>query len=690
MIQVFALMGSLICTSIAPTFQDLMDPGTFPTPQSGMKVESVVQEGDAYRITTTGTVMTFDFSRGWILFEQRIGHQRPLVLLSVGGPLTGPAMTHYGPGFVRIEFSQPKLILRLNGDSLCMIQALQPVTLGVERKFDIVWDASMDVSHLVADEWGGFFATCSEAGQFDHFNTLNDAIIAYDLPVQGVMWLGICPPKPYDWDRSLRDKVIWHWSDKEGYPQDDALKSWQPQGNIVLLQSEVMLWKDWNLDFEPRLGPKEFDRVRQTLHGLGMKFIVYTSPCYFLKGTPLESAAFNSFEGFKGWPPGITSGENIDLFMKAIEKVMAVNQPDGLYFDGQYTSHPPALYALARRARALLGDKGLLEWHSTSALGNGDCYLPQADAYVDFILRGEGQDARYKDLDYLRFFVSGYNLSNSVGVLCNNGPTGLNEDLIETLLKVNGRSHMLASWMGDKKRMDLWSSKYLPGLTPDLKSLVEIEVDRRQSDVPQKIRDRREERAVLDSPPAWGPSVFSQEFGALPSGETRISPQNKEPFSIKDQALHIKAFANTYAFLSLSVQGKGQGLVVKLRQGTDHGMSWGPGAMLTWKNGARIRLGTRSDGLIQADVQGRQYVEKECPLQDWIWLRARWGKKSGVVERSLDGKEYVKVLEFSHAGDFAGEMDRLLAGKVPYNGETTDFSDLGVVGECDIDGVQVY
>jgi len=79
-----------------------------------------------------------------------------------------------------------------------------------------------------------------------------------------------------------------------------------------------MAWKDWNLDFVPRLGVEEFARVRRTLHEMGMRFIVYTSPFYFLKGTALEPQAINSFENFTDWPPGSSSGENMELFMAAI------------------------------------------------------------------------------------------------------------------------------------------------------------------------------------------------------------------------------------------------------------------------------------------------------------------------------------------------------------------------------------
>ena len=101
-----------------------------------------------------------------------------------------------------------------------------------------------------------------------------------------------------------------------------------------------------------------------------------------------------------------------------------------------------------------MGENGLLEWHSTHALGSGRCYVPQADAYVDFILRGEGRKGSYGDADYLRYFVSGYNIHNSIGVLCNNGPVGVNAELAQDVLAANARFHTIVSWFDQPASME--------------------------------------------------------------------------------------------------------------------------------------------------------------------------------------------------------------------------------------------
>ena len=357
-----------------------------------------------------------------------------------------------------------------------------------------------------------------------------------------------CLPKPYDWDRSLRDNVVWHWSNQSAYPPDDVLRGWSQHGNIVLLQSELLLWKDWNLAFVPRLGVQEFSRVRRTVHDAGMRFIVYTSPDYFLKNTAFEPRALNTFENFAGWPPGTATGENMGWFLTEIRQVMREYQPDGLYFDGQYLENPAALYALARESRDIVGKDGILEWHSTWALGTKSCYLPQADAYVDFILRGEGNDKEYGRFDYLRFFVSGYNLSNSVGVLCNNGPVGITPQLARDVLKANARFHTLAGWLEQPHFMKTLNDEYRAKLTPDLRDTVEREIERAAgAGCPKgRCRERRPRRIEAR---ARGDRRSSPSTSAHSPPLNKWCPIRIPMLAVRDGMLEIRAHASTHAFL---------------------------------------------------------------------------------------------------------------------------------------------
>lgn len=667
-----------------------MDPNVFPDPQGGMVVESTKADGDTIRVRTTGAEIALDASAGSVTFRQRIGHPRPLVALNLGRPLEGIEITHARKGLARLAVRKPKLTIRVNGDSLFMLHAHEPLTASVENKIAPAWHATYGANHLLADEWGALGLYCSEPRLDDHWDPYRPRVAEYALPGNAVLWVGVCPPKPYDWRRSFEDNIVWHWSNQLGYPPDDVLRSWRPYGNIVLLQSEVMLWKQWNLGFEPRLGRDEFARVRKTLHDLGMRFIVYTSPYYFLKGTKLEPRAFGSFEGFTGWPPGTSTGENMHLFLPEIRKVMRELKPDGLYFDGQYVYSPAALYALARHAREIVGEDGILEWHSTLAMGGDHCYLPHADAYVDFILRGEGRQKRYSDFDYMRFFISGYNIHNSIGVVCNNGKVGLPRVLVRDALRVNARFHLIANWLDDPNIVRVWKEEYRPKLTPDLRKRVDALTDRRQAEADAKVAKRHAEHEALVKPPSWDPPLLALEFDTLPDAKPHISPANKKPFAVADGSLKIRAHGNTYAYIAIPLGKKAEGFVVKLRQGTEEGQSWGPGAMLRWSDGSGIRIGTRSDGMLQSDVHGKQTVGGTYDTKKWVWLRARWLEQSGVIERSDDGKTYRRLWTFEHFGELTKPAVEVFVGKVPYDGEPRDYAVHGEVGECEFDFVRVF
>lgn len=673
----------------APTFQELMQPDMFPEPQRGMAVESADANADSIAVRTTGALFSIN-ADGAVSAAQRIGHERTLAVLHLDRPLATTEVLKEGPGFSLVSSRQPALTVRINGDSLLMLHVHEPLRIRVESKILPAWHASFNTNHLIADEWGAFGLYCSERMLDDRFDPYGEVVASYDLPAGAVLWFAVCPPKPYDWDRSFRDHVIWHWSNTLGYPPDETLRAWQPHGSTVLLQSEVMLWQDWNLDFVPRLGVEEFARVRETLHALGMRFIVYTSPYYFLKGTPLASHALNSFEGFTNWPPGSPTGENMGLFMRAITRVMNEYRPDGLYFDGQYTGDPAALYALARSARRVVGEDGILEWHSTFALGPDTCYLPQADAYVDFVLRGEGQGGRYTDGDYLRFFISGYNINNSIGVVCNNGPPGLTPELVRDALRVNARFHTIAGWLDQPVPMSLLREQYLAKLNPAMQAEVDREMDVRQAKVTAKAAAAREEMRRLRAMPAWKNPVRNVEFSQMPGAPQAASPANANPFPEANGVLRIEAHAHTHAFLRYPLDTQVSGFLLKVRQGSDGGMSWGPAALVRFADGATIRAGTRSDGLVQSDILGEQRCTGSFNVTDWVWLCVRWGERWGVVEFSHDGLAFERLLFFEHRGRLNQQAVELLVGKVPYNGSADDHTDAGPIGRCDIEFVKVY
>ena len=662
-----------------PTFQDLMDPAAFPDAQRGMTVESVAEKDGTITITTSGAVMVVDGTKGVVSFRQRIGGERPVATMDLGQPLRGMKITHRGAGFARVTIDAPKATVRVNGDSLFMLQVHAPLSPSVRTEVAPAWNATWKTNHLIVDELGGFGVYCSEPALADQYDPYGSPVAAYPLPENAVLAVGVCPPKPYDWERSLREQVIWHWSNVTSYPPDDDLRSWKPYGSVVLLQSEVMLWKDWNLDFVPRLGPEEWTRVRDTIHGMGLPYIVYTSPFYFLKGTSQEKQAVNDKPGV--CPGAVVNGENMSLFLDAITRVMKDLKPDGLYFDGQYAENPAALYALARHSRSIIGENGILEWHTTVELGpwGSLMYMPQADAYTDIQLRGEGSDRLYGDFDYLRYFVSGYNINNCIGVLCNNSGKPMTVPQMESVLKANARLHTLLGMS------DFINKEYRPRLTPEYHA----EVDRLVAERQQQARAKADVTAAFLKGPQTPPATVAVfEFDRMPDAEKLVSPLNPGALSVADGSLHVHAHASTYAYLKLPVNRAVGGFEVKLRQGSDRGMSWGPAAMVKWDNGEALRIGTRGDGL-QIDIPPVQILGPAYDPGTWVWLRARWQDKTGVVEYSRDGVHYTRFHSFPF--EAAGHpVTELLIGKVPCHGKAEDYTEPGEVGDCDIESVRLY
>lgn len=218
------------------------------------------------------------------------------------------------------------------------------------------------------------------------------------------------------------------------------------------------------------------------------------------------------------------------LFMEAITRVMRDLKPDGLYFDGQYSNDPASLYALARRSREVVGEKGILEWHSSGGLGGGLCYMPQADAYVDFQLRGEGQNRLYADFDFLRFFVSSYNINNCIGVLCNNAGRERrpSEKFVEDVLRANARFH--ADALGDTSGTAYVPPGYPSRLTSKLRQEVDRAVDARQAELPDKFASVQAERESVTQPSNSRPPSLSKSSRQSPERRQVSRPKTRIPF----------------------------------------------------------------------------------------------------------------------------------------------------------------
>jgi hypothetical protein len=709
------LSGSLIATAclaadppLSPSLEAdaeyLLGTADLMQAQLGMRLEVVPTDAAQVVLRTTGAEVAFLPARDRIRFRQRLGREREAAELSFpAGTLAGLHVTRSGPGAALLANRDGSLRLRLNADSLLMLRPSGAMAVSCSLGFEPASVRRFGGDVLALDEWGcvgTYLATGAGTAQVSN----DTRSIGHTLMPGQVVWFSLGPPRPFDWEASFRDRVVWHWSMKTGYPTDAEIEAWAPYGNILLQQSEVMLWKDWSLRFIPRLGLGEFQRVNRTCERLGMRNIVYTSPFYFLTGTGLEDKAMNNFDNFAvtGFSPGDPRGLNWPIFLDQIATVMRGYRPDGLYFDGIYGSIVRT-YLISRKARELAGDHGLLEYHATGSPPGGGCYLPQIDTYYDFILRGEGCPDQYTDPDYLRYFVSTYNISNSIGVLCNNNDYKLDAAFLNTLLDNNIRLHLIPGWLADYRKQAL-ERFYWPALTPALPARVEAAAAARQA---QFLERQQELHRALATPSGNWPTLWRADFAktrlsaalpapalaqgletALPDGWTAfLSPRSEATVQATDGQLVISARAHTVVALQRDLPPEAAAVECRVLAQGDCGMSWGPGLCVLGGTG-RARIGARSDGRLQTDRPGDQQLHEGYPPGAWYWLRLRFVGPVVVFEASHDGKAWTS-LRAERMTALTGPR-RLLIGKVPFDGGRTEHAEPGGMGTVSVADVSVY
>jgi hypothetical protein len=693
-----------VSPSLEADAEYLLTTTDFMEAQFGMSLEVVEAGPERILVRTTGAEIALQPSADTVVVRQRLGREREALRLAFpAGSLAGLRVTRSGSGAALLANGAATLQVRVNADSLIMVRSSTalPVTSTIGFEPASVRRIAGDI--LLLDEWGCaglYLATGTGTAQVSS----DTRTIVHALAPQQVFWVSAGPPRPYAWESSYKDRVVWHWSMETGYPSDADITAWSPSGNILLQQAEVMLWKDWSLRFIPRHSLEEFQRVNRTCERLGMRNLVYTSPFYFLAGTGLESKAMNNFDNFAttGFSPGDDRGMNWPIFLAEITKVMRDYQPDGLYFDGIY-GNVVRTYLISRKARQVVGDTGLLEYHATGSPPGGGCYLPQIDTYYTFILRGEGCPERYADPDYLRYFVSTHNISNAIGVLCNNNDYKLDETFLNTLLENNIRLHLIPGWLHDY-RQEALTRWYWPALNGALPARVEAGAERRQA---QLVALRQELRRAVEMPMSDLRLLWQENFAepalvstllapmpekgletVLPGGWTAfLSPRSEAILRAEAGTLTITGRASTVASLERDLPPEVTAVECRVRAEGECGMSWGPGLCLRVGE-SRARIGLRSDERLQTDRSGEQALYENYPRGAWYWLRLRWTGPFVLSEVSRDGTTWT-CLSAERQAMPAGPR-RLLLGKVPFDGGRSEYTEAGGMGTVTFADVKAY
>ncbi len=383
----------------------------------GMGIEKSSEDSGLFTIETPGALVTLE-PEGMLRIRQRIGADRELLRLHLDA--------HYRPWKFgeqtpfRSVLVGNGLHITVQGDSVIIFEPQQNVKLAFEGRFPTAYHQEVRGNRLLLDSTGGcgFFGIPPRPTAFDA--AADPWTVRCHLARWDQLWLSVCPPRAEDSRRryqSISHDILYYLlkDDEmaERYPSRATLEKLAEHCQILALHEEI--WRDapawvvdppganyehpkpWETDRHLPFDEKEFARMREDAQALGLKVVAYCSPYY--SNAP-------------------------DIFAE-MERVLNEYQLDGLYFDGWCSRRDDFRlgYDLMRRARALLGDRILYLHSSTDPFGTVQVYLPFVFAYADFCLRGEAGRAG-KELDtFLRYTVSGHQISNSVGMWCYYGST---------------------------------------------------------------------------------------------------------------------------------------------------------------------------------------------------------------------------------------------------------------------------
>jgi len=405
----------------------------------GMKIESAKAEENAIRVSSTGADFLFNLTDGRIDLVQRIPQRRPVGTI-IGLNLKG-AELKIEDGQCRITVPATSNVFTISADSLLQISFGGSASVEVQGLYTPEKKARDTNGFFLPDEIGGiglytFGPVTSKAP--DNWKT--PWSIPFKADTSGQLWVSVFPPRPFDWAQS-REGMLHSFSWKNPYPSDEQLKAWRKFGSVLTLHSWI--WKGTNdadarvekddswlvRDFKPKSG-EELTRVVKTAHRLGMKVIPYMSAHYQSDPTPA----------------------GIEKFIKQIESARQSYGFDGVYFDGIYYDIQ-ASYELMRRVRKVIGKEGILHIHMT-----GMPKIPFIECYADYTLRGEHATVT---ANYTHWTVSGWNMSNSIGMTCYDR-TRPTQTLIDLMLAAHAR---LPIWVDD----GTWDGAFYHLTTPELK-----------------------------------------------------------------------------------------------------------------------------------------------------------------------------------------------------------------------------
>ncbi|MHB9034481.1 MAG: hypothetical protein ACYC6L_15725 [Anaerolineae bacterium] len=429
---------------------------------SKMNIDSVYETPERTIVMTTGARYEFDKSskRGEVSCYQRLNRERPVARITFGHAFRTLTVEHHdNESVVLNQIVQStwytKLVIRADG--VLEIYSMPRLDLQFAGSFT-PYVGQRDGSVLLLDETGGIGVYPSTRfNQRDATGlTSREWRLHYEGDMFCRMYVSVLPPRPYDWERSYKNRIA-HWGVNPPwtfghFPSDEMITKAAEYADILVLHDQIWLGKLTRQGIEPQteeeltedaaycsyaytaVDPQALTHVVQLAHQLGMKVLPYFSPTF-----------------------SMSSGSE---FLEMVERTLSQYGFDGVYFDG-VTFDLYQAYELIRSARKMLGER-ILYIHTTwEPLMSRSVYCPFIDTYADFVLRGE-HPADFDDEDYLHYVLSGYNTSNSVGLVCHcYYPASFVQRIITKTMTFNGRFYLA---LPETENEQVLKDDYLPAL----------------------------------------------------------------------------------------------------------------------------------------------------------------------------------------------------------------------------------
>ncbi len=418
--NLLAAMSAFPLAGVLPVGATANESAKYPTSDEvlmGMGIEDVSVIDGIFRIITPGSMVTLG-PDNVLQMRQRIGADRELLELSLDGHFAPWLLIEHTP--FRCVLEGNGLRITIQGDSVLIFEPRQNMNLMFQGFFAPKYNKELRGNRLLLDEQGGcgFFSIPPRPTEF--LDKEEPWSFLCHLARWDELWVCICPPRPEDPKRmseSISHDILYYLlKDKElteRYASRASLEEIARHCQILALHEEIWAdappwvadppggWYDhpkpWETDRHEPVDRDAFVRMLDDAHQLGLKVVVYCSPYY--SSAPDLIAEFS--------------------------RVLNQYQLDGLYFDGWCPIRDDFRvgYQFMRQARALLGNRILYLHSSTDPFGSVEVYLPFVFTYADFCLRGESGRGEADLEPFLRYTISGRQISNSVGMWCYYGST---------------------------------------------------------------------------------------------------------------------------------------------------------------------------------------------------------------------------------------------------------------------------